>query len=344
MRERELQVLTAGLEQWLRRKVRAGALLEYPTYYPPMAEIGRRPEKYARTLLAEFDNPELSRYPLAIIEDARDFRLWIESQPRPTRSSIGSRWREAQQYDETIRGGDEIGRTLRGIADLVPARNLIEDLGPTETGGRRIRALVSLSQQNPFGLCSSVLGVTLVAVGAIWLLQLILQREFARATVVAVSFGSVLGLLVFVSTSFVQTRLARLFRKTPPIPSVFEVPERSFLSVGESRVRSAWSLPFGVRHRIQRCLHWALVIQAAVFLALLLTFTTLRAIGPADARDVFPLICSFVVLLVWFVAMRYRLKKSTQAFARDSNNARKPVRRASATNRVMDRWFDEGPE
>lgn len=71
-----------GLELWLIRMIQQGALRDLPLYYPLGDRVGRQPEPYARTLLANLrqtcgDARALER----TRDDGRAFRSWAESAP-----------------------------------------------------------------------------------------------------------------------------------------------------------------------------------------------------------------------------------------------------------------------
>ena len=71
-------------QAWLARKIQSGKLLTLPTYYPQAGDIGRRPDKYARILLAGWQNPQEAVHPRAWFErETQYFRQWVESRPAP---------------------------------------------------------------------------------------------------------------------------------------------------------------------------------------------------------------------------------------------------------------------
>lgn len=81
-----------GLELWLVRTLQGGILNDLPRYYPLGDRVGRRPEQYARTLLAALrehgrEGRDLER----TRDDGRAFRSWAESRPA-TAGHSDRRW------------------------------------------------------------------------------------------------------------------------------------------------------------------------------------------------------------------------------------------------------------
>jgi hypothetical protein len=80
-------------QAWLTRKIQTGKLLRLPTYYPAAGDAGRRPDKYARMLLAGWENPQEAVHPRAWYErETQCFRQWVASGPlpRPIHPASGS--------------------------------------------------------------------------------------------------------------------------------------------------------------------------------------------------------------------------------------------------------------
>ena len=69
-----------GLEHWLVLTFQRGSLSGFPPYYPLGDRVGRHPEQYARTLLANLrEEGTLDRERTR--DDGRAFRSWAESRP-----------------------------------------------------------------------------------------------------------------------------------------------------------------------------------------------------------------------------------------------------------------------
>ncbi len=104
-----------GLETWLSRKVRSGALLTLPTYRPENSRFGQRPEKVARALLDALTRSDEAS---DVRAEALAFRAWVETQPgEPSR--ISGHAPRGHRYDGTLRP-DDIHHALRTIADPPP--------------------------------------------------------------------------------------------------------------------------------------------------------------------------------------------------------------------------------
>ena len=76
-----------GLESWLVKTLERGVLRNFPLFYPLLGTEGQRPEPYARRLLAELRDPDLSAWDRAqVLDDGRAFRGWAEA-PRASSPS-----------------------------------------------------------------------------------------------------------------------------------------------------------------------------------------------------------------------------------------------------------------
>jgi hypothetical protein len=72
------------MKSWLARKISSGKLLTLPTYYRETGAPGHRPERYARKLLADFENPAESTRTRGWLQiEAELFRRWVESGSAP---------------------------------------------------------------------------------------------------------------------------------------------------------------------------------------------------------------------------------------------------------------------
>ena len=85
--------VSESVQAWLLRKIQSGKLLRLPTYYPQVGDAGHRPDKYARKLLIDLENPQDCAHPHAWrVLEADLFRRWVESgpSPRPIHPASGS--------------------------------------------------------------------------------------------------------------------------------------------------------------------------------------------------------------------------------------------------------------